>query len=87
MILPVQRIPRYTLLLQELVKKTWEDHPDHGDLIQAQQKMKSIAEYINEVRVSVRFFLHGRKSENMKIYKKSEKFKIVLLEKQRFNVI
>jgi hypothetical protein len=28
LILPVQRIPRYCLLLEQLLKYTWEDHCD-----------------------------------------------------------
>lgn len=32
LIMPVQRIPRYSLLLQDLLKNTPEDHPDHQNL-------------------------------------------------------
>jgi len=31
-ITPIQRIPRYTLLLQDLLKKTSKDHPDYADI-------------------------------------------------------
>jgi hypothetical protein len=30
LIMPVQRIPRYSLLLKELVKVTSADHPDYA---------------------------------------------------------
>jgi len=29
---PVQRIPRYKLLLEDLIKRTSQDHPDHPNL-------------------------------------------------------
>ncbi len=31
LITPVQRIPRYNLLLQDLIKNTSKDHPDYGN--------------------------------------------------------
>ena len=32
LIMPVQRVPRYKLLLAELIKRTLEDHPDFASL-------------------------------------------------------
>lgn len=29
MIAPVQRIPRYILLLEDMLKNTWHEHPDY----------------------------------------------------------
>ncbi|KAM9963498.1 hypothetical protein ACTFIW_006729 [Dictyostelium discoideum] len=48
LIAPIQRIPRYILLLQDLLKNTKESHPDHQDLSLALKKMKDVAEYVNE---------------------------------------
>ncbi|KAF2076978.1 hypothetical protein CYY_001687 [Polysphondylium violaceum] len=48
LIMPIQRIPRYILLLQDLYKNTSESHPDHIDLTNALKKMKDVAEYVNE---------------------------------------
>ncbi|KAF2078632.1 hypothetical protein CYY_000003 [Polysphondylium violaceum] len=48
LIMPVQRVPRYYLLLQDLVKHTWIDHPDYEPLKKAADKMKDIAAYLNE---------------------------------------
>ena len=39
LITPVQRIPRYRLLLKDIIKKTPEDHPDYPQLVQAEEKM------------------------------------------------
>lgn len=47
LIRPVQRIPRYYLLLQDLVKHTSKDHPDYANLFSAAQKVQAVAEYMN----------------------------------------
>lgn len=48
LIRPVQRIPRYFLLLQDLVRHTGTDHPDYVNLDAAAQKVQAVAEYMNE---------------------------------------
>jgi len=48
LIRPVQRIPRYFLLLQELFKHTSKDHPDYANLAAATQKVQAVAEYMND---------------------------------------
>ncbi|MBN3309548.1 ARHGH factor, partial [Amia calva] len=52
MIKPVQRIPRYELLVKDLLKHTPEDHPDHPFLLDAQRNIKRLAERINKGRRS-----------------------------------
>nr|XP_020475604.1 rho guanine nucleotide exchange factor 17 isoform X2 [Monopterus albus] len=52
MIKPVQRIPRYELLVKDLLKHTPEDHPDHPLLLDAQRDIKRLAERINKSRRS-----------------------------------
>ncbi|XP_029373016.1 rho guanine nucleotide exchange factor 17 [Echeneis naucrates] len=52
MIKPVQRIPRYELLVKDLLKHTPEDHPDHTFLLGAQRDIKRLAEKINKGRRS-----------------------------------
>ncbi|XP_035535872.1 rho guanine nucleotide exchange factor 17-like [Morone saxatilis] len=52
MIKPVQRIPRYELLVKDLLKHTSEDHPDHLYLLDAQRDIKRLAEKINKGRRS-----------------------------------
>ncbi|CAK6970374.1 rho guanine nucleotide exchange factor 17-like [Scomber scombrus] len=52
MIKPVQRIPRYELLVKDLLKHTSEDHPDHCLLLDAQRNIKRLAEKINKGRRS-----------------------------------
>jgi hypothetical protein len=39
LILPVQRIPRYQMLLSDLVKHTSPEHPDYHNLLTAQAKV------------------------------------------------
>ncbi|PRP88662.1 hypothetical protein PROFUN_02758 [Planoprotostelium fungivorum] len=48
LILPVQRIPRYDLLLTELIKNTMNDHKDYNNLNTARSQMKEAAEYVNK---------------------------------------
>lgn len=48
LIMPVQRVPRYELLLRELVKNTASAHPDHEGLKDAYEMIQKVAEDINE---------------------------------------
>eukprot|EP00727_Mastigamoeba_balamuthi_P000364 m51a1_g10324 hypothetical protein (905) ;mRNA; f:55053-60252 len=48
LITPVQRIPRYKLLLEDLLKHTWPEHVDYEDLAKAVSKINDIAEWVNE---------------------------------------
>lgn len=48
LIMPVQRVPRYVMLLMDLLKNTWKDHPDYNDIEAALKKMKETGDFINE---------------------------------------
>eukprot|EP01112_Ceratiomyxa_fruticulosa_P020320 TRINITY_DN688_c0_g1_i1.p1 TRINITY_DN688_c0_g1~~TRINITY_DN688_c0_g1_i1.p1 ORF type:complete len:868 (+),score=238.12 TRINITY_DN688_c0_g1_i1:281-2884(+) len=48
LIMPVQRVPRYNLLLEQLLKRTWHDHPDYKDLDDALKKVREVAVHLNE---------------------------------------
>jgi len=48
LIMPVQRLPRYVLLINELLKATPEDSPDHAKLNRALETMKKLTKDINE---------------------------------------
>lgn len=47
LIMPVQRIPRYVMLLSDLVKHTHPSHPDYPALSDARTKMQELAVFIN----------------------------------------
>lgn len=47
-IMPIQRLPRYKLLLEDLMKHTPATHPDYQILENAVRTIKSIVEYVNE---------------------------------------
>ncbi|XP_021921500.1 rho guanine nucleotide exchange factor 17 isoform X2 [Zootermopsis nevadensis] len=47
LIMPVQRIPRYELLIQTLLKHTDPSHPDHQLLYEAQREVHDLAMKIN----------------------------------------
>lgn len=49
LILPVQRLPRYVLLLRDLLKYTPEAHVDFEPLSKAVDKMSSVADYVRRV--------------------------------------
>jgi len=48
LIIPIQRIPRYVLLLESLQKKTRTSHPDYSNIEQALQMMKETAKEIDK---------------------------------------
>lgn len=48
LILPVQRIPRYRLLLEQLIKFTPLDHPEYALVQEALDKICDVAQYNNE---------------------------------------
>lgn len=48
LIMPVQRIPRYQLLLRSLINASSTGHPRYKQMQQAQSKLKKIATYMNE---------------------------------------
>ncbi len=48
LILPVQRLPRYQMLLKALMKRTAADHVDYKPLGQAISLLEQAAEHIDE---------------------------------------
>ena len=48
LITPVQRIPRYKLLLDDMIKNTPRYHPDKENLMEARTQIDAIAWYIND---------------------------------------
>tara|TARA_B110000208_G_scaffold153095_1_gene185212 strand:+ start:144 stop:4763 length:4620 start_codon:yes stop_codon:yes gene_type:complete len=48
LIRPAQRVPRYRLLLEELLKRTPATHPDHAGLTDSLQQVREAATHINE---------------------------------------
>lgn len=47
---PIQRVLKYPLLLQELIKNTEVYHEDYENLNQALAAMQHVAMYINEIK-------------------------------------
>jgi len=48
LILPVQRLPRYTLLLEKLVEYTPNDNSDYENLRNALLKIKDVTDFVND---------------------------------------
>eukprot|EP01094_Clydonella_sp_ATCC50884_P006730 TRINITY_DN1593_c0_g2_i1.p1 TRINITY_DN1593_c0_g2~~TRINITY_DN1593_c0_g2_i1.p1 ORF type:complete len:856 (+),score=264.35 TRINITY_DN1593_c0_g2_i1:254-2569(+) len=47
LIMPVQRIPRYNLLLRDLLRKTDETHPDFANLTEALEQFENVMTYLD----------------------------------------
>ena len=43
LIVPVQRIPRYKMLLTDIARNTWEDHEDYQNLMHVVDRIENIA--------------------------------------------
>lgn len=69
MIMPVQRIPRYELLIKELIKHTDPCHPDQSLLLSAQKEIHDLALKINAVEeesfAQERLLMRIREIENL----------------------
>lgn len=48
LVLPIQRLPRYSLLLEELLKHTSKVHPDYSDLHVALSEIQKCVTFLNE---------------------------------------
>ncbi|ODQ49843.1 Dbl homology domain-containing protein [Saitoella complicata NRRL Y-17804] len=48
LLLPVQRVPRYKLLLHDLLRYTDEEHPDHEKLLEAFRLVEQVASLIDD---------------------------------------
>jgi hypothetical protein len=47
LIMPIQRIPRYKLLLEEVLRNTSDDHPDYSNLLKGLESVSAVAKHIN----------------------------------------
>jgi len=50
LILPIQRVPRYGLLLSDLLKRTYKHHPDYENLSKAVQEISKAGSVLNNAR-------------------------------------
>ena len=77
LILPIQRIPRYKLLLNEIVKNTKPTHPDYTQLTTALSKVEAVSHEIND---RMKEF---ERRETVKLIERSFKQNIKLLAPHR----
>lgn len=64
LITPIQRLPRYELLLRELVECTPEEHPDSAELQAAFDAMRRVNHAINESRRDAESLAETRRVAN-----------------------
>jgi hypothetical protein len=50
LIMPIQRLPRYGLLLRDLLRYTWDTHPDRAALADALARVQAATAALNEAR-------------------------------------
>ncbi len=50
MIMPVQRLPRYQMLLEQLLKRSAAPHPDNPNLTRALEKITSVTSYVDKFK-------------------------------------
>lgn len=83
LIMPIQRIPRYTLLLKDLLSHTWSDHPDFDTLTEAHDKISNIASYVNKAQAensnnirmqAVKASLTGSKAKTLPLLQPHRRF-------------
>jgi len=48
LIMPVQRLPRIEMLLKDLLRHTWDEHPDHQAISDAFQAISTLTAFVNE---------------------------------------
>jgi len=48
LIMPIQRMPRYNMLLERIVKTTWDKHSEYNSLCNALREMQKLTSGINE---------------------------------------
>lgn len=48
LIMPIQRIPRYCLLIRDLIKKTSDSHPDYDNLSKAHSMLEDVTKKIDQ---------------------------------------
>eukprot|EP01096_Ripella_sp_DP13-Kostka_P012677 TRINITY_DN5349_c0_g2_i2.p1 TRINITY_DN5349_c0_g2~~TRINITY_DN5349_c0_g2_i2.p1 ORF type:complete len:600 (+),score=275.46 TRINITY_DN5349_c0_g2_i2:497-2296(+) len=95
LILPVQRIPRYKMLLVDMLKNTWVEHPDFNDLKNAVLEIKEVALYVEAAQerfhnmnkiISIQSSLVGKKAEGLKLLSPGRVFvKEALLNMQEYS--
>eukprot|EP00794_Sanderia_malayensis_P019981 gene19981-21940_t len=70
LITPVQRLPRYVLLLRQLSKYTRDDHPDNESIKTALLQMEELIRSLNGSITSSMHIYTSRESENRKSVKR-----------------
>lgn len=48
LIMPIQRVPRYFMLLERLLKHTWKEHRDYPDLEKSVNGLQAVAQSLNQ---------------------------------------
>jgi hypothetical protein len=83
LIMPIQRIPRYRLLLADLLRHTWPEHPDLADLQAALSRVEQLASSLDEAEqaaanlqkmIELARLLQGRCMEQLRLVQPHRRF-------------
>eukprot|EP01090_Pellita_catalonica_P010052 TRINITY_DN2138_c0_g1_i4.p1 TRINITY_DN2138_c0_g1~~TRINITY_DN2138_c0_g1_i4.p1 ORF type:complete len:583 (+),score=61.55 TRINITY_DN2138_c0_g1_i4:174-1922(+) len=83
LIMPVQRTPRYIMLLADLHANTWESHSDYADITLGREGMEHIADHIDtelQVANTVNTFLRLQKNAGVDVSNLIKAHRVVVKE-------
>ncbi|KAJ3429241.1 faciogenital dysplasia protein [Anaeramoeba flamelloides] len=83
MITPIQRLPRYILLLEEIVKKTQKTHADYEPLKVSLDKMTQVTSGVNENKKLYDSFYESIKIDKLISKKSKEQHQLNLINNNR----
>ncbi len=80
LIMPIQRIPRYKLLLEVILQNTQPDHPDYENLQKALSEVETIALTINDAienESSMNTLIKLQGMVNLQVPKTTKKYSLI----------
>ncbi|KAJ3425089.1 faciogenital dysplasia protein [Anaeramoeba flamelloides] len=80
LITPVQRIPRYVLLIQGVIKNTDQNHPEYQKFKKILEKLRHIADHVNKTKFVTNNF---RKLVNLEIKLKNSDENLEIISRRR----
>ncbi|KAJ3450697.1 faciogenital dysplasia protein [Anaeramoeba flamelloides] len=80
LITPVQRIPRYVLLIQGVIKNTDQNHPEYQEFKKILERLRHIADHVNKTKFVTNNF---RKLVNLEIKLKNSDENLEIISRRR----
>jgi len=80
LIMPAQRIPRYLMLLIDLLKRTPEDHPDYNNLVEANKKFSELSDKVDKDLADFKSLETVMQLSSTLVFRKKEKVRTLSFE-------